>query len=155
MRADPAKLHQVLLNLVTNAIKFTHAGKIKVTARPSGAKGHVRFEIRDTGIGICKEVQKDLFQKFVQAMAPPPGSTAGSGLGLAICKNLVGFMGGQFWLASAGPGQGTTGFVHPAAGLPDSPPLAPLEDRERACISKARLTATWSWWWKTNPRWWR
>lgn len=108
VRADAGKLDQVLLNLVANAIKFTHQGEILVTARALRAKGHVRFEIRDTGIGIPLELQQDVFQKFVQGNGSSTRQYSGSGLGLAICKNLVEFMGGQIWLSSPGPEQGTT-----------------------------------------------
>ena len=108
VRADAGKLEQVLLNLVANAIKFTHQGEILVTARALRAKGHVRFEIRDTGIGIPRELQRDVFQKFVQGNGSSTRQYGGSGLGLAICKNLVEFMGGQIWLSSPGPEQGTT-----------------------------------------------
>ncbi len=110
VRADPGKLQQILLNLVVNAVKFTAEGEIRVKARVFKAKGHARFEVRDTGIGIPPEVQPDLFQKFVQGNGSTTRQYGGSGLGLAICKNLVEFMGGQIWLASAGAGQGTTVF---------------------------------------------
>ena len=108
VRADTGKLEQVLLNLVANAVKFTHQGEILVTARALRAKGHVRFEIRDTGIGIPLELQREVFQKFVQGNGSSTRQFGGSGLGLAICKNLVEFMGGQIWLSSPGPEQGTT-----------------------------------------------
>lgn len=132
VRADPGKLQQILLNLVANAIKFTHEGKIQVKARVFRAKGHVRFEVCDTGIGIPQEIQPDLFQKFVQGNGSTTRQYGGSGLGLAICKNLVEFMGGQIWLSSAGPGQGATVFF--TLPLVSSTPLhwRRLEDRERA-----------------------
>ena len=131
VRADPGKLQQILLNLVANAIKFTHEGEIQVKARVFRAKGHVRFEVRDTGIGIPQEIQHDLFQKFVQGNGSTTRQYGGSGLGLAICKNLVEFMGGQIWLSSAGPGQGATVFF--TLPLVSSAPLhwRRLEDRER------------------------
>jgi PAS domain S-box-containing protein len=114
VRGDQGKLQQVLLNLVANAIKFTHEGEVHVTARAFRATGHVRFEIRDTGIGIPQEIQRDLFQKFVQGNGSTTRQYGGSGLGLSICKNLVGFMGGQIWLTSPGPGLGTTvSFILP------------------------------------------
>jgi PAS domain S-box-containing protein len=132
VRADPGKLQQILLNLVANAIKFTHEGKIQVKARVFRAKGHVRFEVRDTGIGIPPEIHHDLFQKFVQGNGSTTRQYGGSGLGLAICKNLVEFMGGQIWLTSAGPGLGATVFF--TLPLVSSTPLRwrRLEDRERA-----------------------
>ena len=106
-------------------------GEIRVTARPFRAKGHVRFEVRDTGIGIPQEIQRDLFQKFVQGDGSTTRQYGGSGLGLSICKNLVEFMGGQIWLTSPGPGQGTTVFF--TLPLVSKSPLywRRLEDRER------------------------
>jgi PAS domain S-box-containing protein len=108
VRADAGKLQQILLNLVANAIKFTAKGEVRVQARAFPAKGHVRFQVRDTGIGITPETKEILFQKFVQANGSSTRQFGGAGLGLAICKNLVEFMGGQIWLNSPGPGQGTT-----------------------------------------------
>jgi PAS domain S-box-containing protein len=131
VRADAGKLQQVLLNLVANAIKFTHRGEVWVRARSYAAKGHVRFEVRDTGIGLPPETRRDLFQKFVQGNGSTTRQYGGTGLGLAICKNLVEFMGGQIWLSSPGPGQGTAvSFTLP---LVSSQPLywRRTEDRER------------------------
>ena len=131
VRADPGKLQQVLLNLVANAIKFTHQGEVRVRAKSLPSKGHVRFEVRDTGIGIPQETQRHLFQKFVQGNGSSTRQYGGTGLGLALCKNLVQFMGGQIWLNSPGPGQGTTvAFTLP---LVSPKPLywRRTEDRER------------------------
>jgi PAS domain S-box-containing protein len=110
VRGDPGKLQQVLVNLVANAVKFTSQGEVRVRARSFPSKGHVRFEIQDTGIGIPLESQRDLFKKFVQGDGSTTRQYGGTGLGLAICKNLVEFMGGRIWLTSAGPDQGTTVF---------------------------------------------
>ncbi|MHB8066642.1 MAG: hybrid sensor histidine kinase/response regulator [Desulfobaccales bacterium] len=108
VRADPGKFQQVLVNLVANAIKFTQQGEVRVKARSFPSKGHVRFEIQDTGIGVSPESQRDLFKKFVQGDGSTTRKYGGTGLGLAICKNLVEFMGGQIWLTSPGLGRGTT-----------------------------------------------
>ena len=131
VRADSGKLQQVLLNLVANALKFTHQGEVRVGARSYPAKGHVRFEVRDTGIGLPPESRRDLFQKFVQGNGSASRQYGGTGLGLAICKNLVEFMGGQIWLSSPGPEQGATvSFTLP---LVSRKPLfwRRAEDRER------------------------
>ena len=116
---------------MANAIKFTHQGEVRVGARSYPAKGHVRFEVRDTGIGLPPESRRDLFQKFVQGNGSASRQYGGTGLGLAICKNLVEFMGGQIWLSSPGPEQGTTvSFTLP---LVSRKPLfwRRAEDRER------------------------
>jgi PAS domain S-box-containing protein len=131
VRADADKLQQILLNLVSNAIKFTPAGEVRVRARALPSKGHVRFEVKDTGVGIAAESIPQLFQRFVQGNGSSTREYGGSGLGLAICKNLVEFMGGQIWLNSPGPGQGTTvAFTLPLVSLQ---PLRwrRAEDRER------------------------
>lgn len=131
VRADPGKLQQVLLNLVINAIKFTPKGEVRVQARSFPAKGHVRFQVRDTGIGIPPEIQGALFHKFIQGDGSSTRQFGGAGLGLAICRNLVEFMGGQIWLSSRGPGHGSTAsFTLP---LISPQPLfwRRKEDRER------------------------
>lgn len=98
---DPEKLRQVLLNLITNAIKFTSNGEICVLVRCSNhvdaaATGHYRlqFEIRDTGIGINKDDQKKIFEPFTQASSSISRRYGGSGLGLAICQQIVEQQGG-------------------------------------------------------------
>jgi signal transduction histidine kinase len=131
VRADADKLQQILLNLVANAIKFTPAGKVEVKARSLPAKGHVRFQVSDTGIGIASEFHRDLFQKFVQGDGSTTRRYGGTGLGLAICKNLVEFMGGQIWLASPGPGLGTTVCFTIPQVSPQPLHWRRSEDRER------------------------
>jgi len=108
VRADPGKLKQVLLNLIANAIKFTSQGEIQVRVIPQIAKGHVLFEVQDSGIGIPLEKQDSLFQKFAQVDGSTTRTYGGTGLGLTICKNLIQLMGGQIWLQSQGTGKGTT-----------------------------------------------
>ncbi len=107
VRADAGKLKQVLLNLIANAVKFTSQGEVHVRAIPQVAKGHVLFEIRDSGLGIPPEKQDQLFQKFAQADGSTTRTYGGTGLGLTICKSLVQLMGGQIWLHSEGLNQGT------------------------------------------------
>lgn len=131
VRGDPGKFQQVLVNLVANAIKFTPQGEVRVKARPFPAKGHVRFEVQDTGIGIAPGSQQDLFKKFVQGDGSTTRQYGGTGLGLAICKNLVEFMGGQIWITSQGLGRGTTVFF--TLPLESRQPLywRRAEDREK------------------------
>ena len=87
---DPGKLRQILLNLLSNAIKFTDNGEIAVEVFMESTNPLVlKFEINDTGIGLSKEQQKNLFQKFYQADVSISRKYGGTGLGLAICKLLV------------------------------------------------------------------
>ncbi len=107
---DSLRLSQVLLNLVSNAVKFTETGgEVLLEIRPlqrAGDRVTVAFSVRDTGIGIPVEVQKLLFQPFTQADASTTRTHGGTGLGLAICRQLVGMMGGEIHLESQ-PGVGS------------------------------------------------
>ncbi len=108
IKGDRNRLKQVLLNLVGNSIKFTHKGGITIKAEILEDKGFCQFTISDTGIGISKDKQAKLFQKFVQADGTMTRKYGGTGLGLAITKSLVELMGGTIELYSEGEGKGTT-----------------------------------------------
>lgn len=100
---DSWRLRQVLLNLLANAVKFTQEGEIILrltTAQTDPDKGLLFFEVIDTGIGIDEEIQKRLFQPFIQADPSDTRKYGGSGLGLAISKRLVELWGGQIGLES-------------------------------------------------------
>jgi len=101
---DPARLGQVLLNLANNAVKFTERGEVIVAIKlvEQGAQSvKLRFEVRDTGIGMSPEEQQRLFQPFSQADASISRRYGGTGLGLAISRNLVQLMGGELQVNSA------------------------------------------------------
>lgn len=107
---DPGRLRQVLMNLVGNAVKFTHQGSITVTAqvvRETATTVAVRLAVQDTGIGIAPSAQRRLFQPYAQAKASTAREYGGSGLGLAISKELVEAMGGRIGLDSR-EGHGST-----------------------------------------------
>jgi PAS domain S-box-containing protein len=112
---DPTRLRQILLNLLSNACKFTEAGRVSVEVtlpegREADEPGHparVRFAVADTGIGIAEEMLPRLFQKFSQADDSVTRRFGGTGLGLAICKQLAELMAGEIGVTS-GLGQGST-----------------------------------------------
>jgi PAS domain S-box-containing protein len=100
---DITRLRQILLNLVSNAIKFTTAGKISISVSlvPDQDENlQILFEVRDTGVGIPPDKIDRLFQSFTQADASTAKTYGGTGLGLAICKNLVSLMDGKIWVES-------------------------------------------------------
>lgn len=130
---DPGRLRQILVNLIGNAVKFTHEGSVTVEAglaRESDSALHIRFDVRDTGIGIPPEAQPRLFTRFTQADSSTSRRYGGTGLGLAICRKLAIVMGGTIGLDST-PGKGSCFWfeivLKRAADTPPPPAsLAPL-----------------------------
>ena len=102
----PAALGRVLLNLVTNALKYTEEGFVSVEAQPLSVTA-VRFAVRDTGPGISTTDQAKLFQEFQQADNSITKKKGGTGLGLAISRRIIELHGGRIWVESS-PGQGST-----------------------------------------------
>ncbi len=110
LKGDPGRLRQVLLNLVGNALKFTEKGSVTIAAdlvREDGVEQFLRFEVRDTGIGIPRERQERLFKSFSQVDTSTTRKYGGTGLGLAISKQLVELMGGEMGVDSVA-GEGST-----------------------------------------------
>ncbi|MDH3471308.1 MAG: ATP-binding protein, partial [Acidimicrobiia bacterium] len=109
---DPGRIRQVLVNLVANAVKFTHDGGVAVSVSVesvSSTRAVIRFAVEDTGIGMSQEQANAVFRPFEQA-GPSVGRVyGGTGLGLTICQRLVELMGGRIWIESA-EGQGSTFF---------------------------------------------
>jgi len=97
---DPMRLRQVLGNLTANAVKFTNEGGVVVRVRPA-AKGGLRFEVEDTGLGVAVEHQPELFKTFSQVDNSLTRAHDGAGLGLSICRELVELMGGTIGMHSS------------------------------------------------------
>jgi PAS domain S-box-containing protein len=114
LRGDAARLRQILLNLLGNAVKFTARGRIalgcEVLGKKEGAPLWLRFTVADTGIGIDAAAQQRIFQPFIQADASTTRRFGGTGLGLAICRRLTEAMGGRIGVVST-PGAGSTFWV--------------------------------------------
>ena len=109
---DPARLRQVLLNLMGNAVKFTPSGLVEVSVTPmswdeDSGKAGLHFTVRDTGIGIPENQLKVIFEAFGQADGSVTRRFGGTGLGLTISSQLVELMGGRLWVEST-PSVGST-----------------------------------------------
>jgi len=132
LMGDPVRLRQILINLMGNAVKFTHEGEITLecgidheTSQKQDPESKIeevalQFSIRDTGIGIPEEKQKSIFDTFTQADSSTTREYGGTGLGLTICRRLVEMMGGKIWIES-GPGKGSTFFFTARFGIDREP----------------------------------
>ncbi|HEY8003286.1 MAG TPA: ATP-binding protein [Phenylobacterium sp.] len=123
---DSARLRQVVCNLVSNAVKITEAGEVRVAVE--ACDGGVRIRVRDTGPGVSDELARRLFDKFVQADSSTTRKFGGTGLGLAICRELCEAMGGAISVAAA-PDRGAVFTVElPLARAAIAAPAAPEPD---------------------------
>lgn len=130
---DPARLSQILINLINNAVKFTEDGEVRAefSALEMNEKGMLlQVDVTDTGIGIPPDRISSLFESFTQVDASTTRKYGGTGLGLAICKRLAEVMGGRIWVRSV-QGQGSTfsftirlGLASTAAGIAADPDLS-------------------------------
>ena len=124
IKSDATRLRQILLNLMSNSVKFTQTGEVVLTVACDGpVDGQVQltFTIRDTGIGLTPEGMSRLFQSFSQADSSTTRKYGGTGLGLAISRRLAELMGGEMWATSDGPGTGSSFMFTiraPTADLP-------------------------------------
>ncbi len=138
LHGDGLRLGQILLNFVSNAVKFTECGSVTLRARPEPGEAGMqrfRFEVQDSGIGLSDEQQARLFQAFEQADASTTRKYGGTGLGLSIARRLTELMGGRIGVASQ-PGAGSTFWVelpfgHVAAAQADAIPAEDAESRLR------------------------
>ena len=124
---DAARVRQILLNLVSNALKFTEAGRVLIRISP-GEADEILLSVSDTGIGISAEQQARLFAPFVQGDRSTARRFGGTGLGLAICRDLAALMGGSIAVRSA-PGEGSTFTLR----LTLRPVDGPSPDQSKTC----------------------
>jgi len=126
---DPGRLRQVIVNLVGNAIKFTDYGSVVVSATLSSedsGSAELRFQVKDTGIGIPRDKKQYIFEAFTQADGSATRKYGGTGLGLSICSKLVELMGGKIWVESE-PGEGSAFQFVAQFGKADDLPEATLD----------------------------
>ncbi|MBL8240155.1 MAG: PAS domain S-box protein [Bryobacterales bacterium] len=133
---DPGRLRQIILNLVSNAIKFTETGEVTIRLKVDTATSRstlIRCEVTDTGIGIPKEAQSRLFQSFSQVDSSTSRRYGGTGLGLAISRRLSELMNGEVGIISE-PGKGSTFWFSAQLQNVEAPPLAELALRGRSVL---------------------
>jgi signal transduction histidine kinase/ActR/RegA family two-component response regulator len=106
MESDEAKVSQILRNFISNALKFTEAGEVRISAQPLPDQEVIRFTVRDTGLGIAPENQQIIFEEFGQVANRLQKRVKGTGLGLPLCRNLASLLGGRIELHSV-LGQGS------------------------------------------------
>jgi CheY-like chemotaxis protein len=124
VRADALRLRQILTNLVGNAVKFTERGGVRVDVNVREMRGRrmLRFEVRDTGVGVPAAKHADIFKEFVQADSSHARKFGGSGLGLAICRKLVDAMEGTIGVDAAPGGGSIFWFTIPSIIARESDP---------------------------------
>ena len=122
---DEGKVQQILRNLLTNALKFTEKGEVRLSARENG-DGTVSFVVRDTGIGIADRDRERVFEEFVQIDSALQSKVKGTGLGLSVSRRLARFLGGRLEVESA-PGRGSTFTLTIPATHPEAVEIERLE----------------------------
>ena len=154
LRTDEGKLSQILRNLISNALKFTERGEIRVTAVLAEDGEKVQFAVADTGIGIAAEDHEAIFEEFTQVRNPLQARVKGTGLGLPLCRRLAAVLGGSIALESK-PGEGSIftltlplrhapapeapPAVEAAAADPDHLPVLVVEDQNEEQLVYAKL----------------
>ena len=130
LRADPGRLRQILVNLLGNAIKFTHQGEVVLRVTREAAtppEGVLHFSVRDTGVGIPLDHQESIFEAFTQADGSVTRTYGGTGLGLTIASHLVQLMGGRLWVESEA-GRGSTFHFTARFALVNAPAALAVSD---------------------------
>jgi signal transduction histidine kinase/ActR/RegA family two-component response regulator len=134
---DPTRLRQILLNLTSNAVKFTLHGKVVVSAGYRADEGILEINVADSGIGMSPQEIQQLFLPFVQADSSTTRTFGGTGLGLTICKRLAKLMGGDVSVVSSRPGTGTVFRFEVTA-----PEVSGKTERTEAAADVANVTTT-------------
>jgi signal transduction histidine kinase len=116
LRTDRPKVKQIIMNLISNALKFTPKGSVTVSVQHHKKKSETWISVADTGIGIAEKDQEAVFQDFRQVDNSPTRQYGGTGLGLAICRRLAHVLGGEIRLASREKQGSTFTFVLPSRG---------------------------------------
>jgi signal transduction histidine kinase/ligand-binding sensor domain-containing protein/DNA-binding response OmpR family regulator len=128
VKGDPGRFRQVLINLMTNAVKFTEKGEIEIKMALQSEDGDavtIHSSVRDSGIGIALDKQKSVFEVFQQAEDYTTREYGGFGLGLAICRQISRLMGGDVWVESE-PGKGSTFHFVAVLGKSGQKPVEPV-----------------------------
>lgn len=135
MITDESKVSQILRNFISNALKFTERGTVRVRAELAPGGGSVVFSVQDSGIGIAPEDHEIVFEEFTQVANPLQRKVKGTGLGLPLCRKLASLLGGEVSVASV-PGEGSTFFaripVHHATHVPEVVVPSPAAQPEPA-----------------------
>jgi PAS domain S-box-containing protein len=134
---DEGRLRQILINLIGNAIKFTHKGGVTIEVDVESATADLitlHFKINDTGIGIARHMHENIFEAFTQAEASTTRRYGGTGLGLAICRDLVELMHGRIWVESQ-PDMGSTFHFTAAFGRTSGISIKPRSPRVEPVIT--------------------
>jgi PAS domain S-box-containing protein len=143
VKTDPTRLRQILLNLASNAIKFTHNGEVSVRVKlirtAPGQPARLRFTVVDTGIGMTEQQVAKLFTAFTQADTSTTRNFGGTGLGLAISKRLAEMLGGHI-VVSSEPGRGSQFALTIDVGLVDTTPSSHAPTVPNAAPSAARVS---------------
>jgi signal transduction histidine kinase/CheY-like chemotaxis protein len=131
MRTDEGKVSQILRNFISNALKYTERGEVRVAATLDASNESVVFSVADTGIGIAKDDQRRIFDEFAQVEHPLQRKFKGTGLGLPLSKRLAELLGGKIWVESEA-GVGSTFFVsipiqHRGGTVEDGPDVTSWE----------------------------
>jgi signal transduction histidine kinase/CheY-like chemotaxis protein len=141
LEGDPARLRQILVNLLGNAVNFTERGGVGLRLLRAG--DHLRFEVRDTGPGVPEGAREAIFEEFEQGDASETRRHGGTGLGLAISRRLAALMNGALFLSETSPAGSTFAFVLQAPAGDDPPAPAPLDGLHALVVAEGLFAGPW------------